>query len=97
VDQDVEGIIAIMLTEYIRAAMRKAKYELLEDNEGFFATIPKFKGLWASAKTLEQCREELQSVLESWILVKLHYHDNDLPIVDRINLNAPKQRKAKVA
>lgn len=27
--------------------------------------------LWANALTLENCREELQSALEGWILVRL--------------------------
>ncbi len=28
-----------MLTDYIRAAMKRAKYEMLEENEGFFGSI----------------------------------------------------------
>jgi len=59
-----------MLTAYIRRAMAHAKYELTESGR-FFATIPQCKGLWAEGKTLEECREELQSTLEDWLLLGL--------------------------
>lgn len=60
-----------MLTSYINAAMRKAHYEILPDNEGYFGKIEGLKGVWANAKTLEACREELRQVLEEWIILGL--------------------------
>jgi predicted RNase H-like HicB family nuclease len=60
-----------MLTKYIDAAMRKAKYEILEGDEGFYGEIPGFKGVWASAKNLEDCREELADALETWLLFRI--------------------------
>jgi len=53
-----------MLTEYVRAAMRSAHYEILEDDGVFYGEIPGFDGVWASANTLEGCREELEEVLD---------------------------------
>lgn len=44
-----------MLTEYLRAAMRRAKYEPLADGT-FYGEIPGFQGVYASAGTLEACR-----------------------------------------
>lgn len=73
-----------MLSKYIHAAMHLAHYEFLDDGT-FFGTIPNFEGLWANAETLEACRDELQSVLEGWILVGL-YHRDRLPVVDNIDL-----------
>lgn len=58
-----------MITQYIQAAMRKAKYEILEGNEGFYGEIPGFKGVWANADTLEKCREELAEVLKEWLFL----------------------------
>src|ERR1022692_405612 len=55
-----------MLTSYIRAAMRQARYEIVEDDRSFYGNIPATPGVWANAKTLEACREELESVLEGW-------------------------------
>ncbi len=60
-----------MLTKYIQAAMHRAKYEILEGDEGFFGEIPGFDGVWSNAATLEECREELAEVLEEWILFHL--------------------------
>jgi len=60
-----------MLIQYIQAAMRCAKYEILEDDGTFFGRIEGLKGVWANATTLEACREELQEVLEEWIVVGL--------------------------
>ncbi len=53
-----------MLTEYIRAAMRRARYEILEDDGSFYGKIPGFDGVWANVGNLEDCREELEVVLE---------------------------------
>ncbi len=75
-----------MFIEYIQAALRRAKYEMLEDGEGFVATIPGFKGLIAHAGTLEACREELQDVLQSWMLVRMD-HGLRLPVINRLDLN----------
>ena len=82
-----------MLLEYVDAAMHKAKYELLGGDEGFFGRIPGFKSVWANAATLESCRDELRSVLEGWILVKLRHNDKDLPVVGGVNLNTGRVRR----
>ena len=60
-----------MLTEYVRAAMKKAVYEILPDDNTFYGEIPEFDGVWANAHTLEACREELEEVLEEWILFSI--------------------------
>jgi len=85
-----------MLTEYVDAAMRKAKYKLLAGGEGFFGEIPGFQGVWANHERLEACREELREVLEGWILLSVRL-GKPLPIVGGINLNQRKPRKRKVA
>jgi predicted RNase H-like HicB family nuclease len=74
-----------MLTEYVRAAMRRAHYEILEDDGSFYGKIPAFGGVWATADTLEDCREELAEVLEGWIVLSLS-RNLLLPTVDGISL-----------
>jgi predicted RNase H-like HicB family nuclease len=81
-----------MLTAYINAAMRKARYEILPDGEGYFGNIEGLQGVWANGDTLEACREELQEVLEEWIIFGLkkgHY----LPEIDGISLNVDDEHK----
>jgi predicted RNase H-like HicB family nuclease len=58
-----------MLTAYIRAAMCQARCEIVEDDGSFYGHIPSIPGVWANAGTLETCREELESVLEGWVLI----------------------------
>lgn len=74
-----------MLTEYIRAAMGRARYEILEDDGSFYGEIPGFDGVWANAETLEDCRDELEEVLEGWIVLSLR-KNLPLPTVDGISL-----------
>ena len=73
-----------MLTKYLLAAMRGAKYERMEDG-GHYASIPGFEGVWADANSLEECREELEEVLEEWLLFRLS-RQLPVPIVDGIDL-----------
>jgi predicted RNase H-like HicB family nuclease len=79
-----------MLTKYIHAVMRRAAYEILPDGEGFYGEIPGFEGVWANAPTLEDCREELQEVLEGWLLLGL-WQGHPLPIIDDIDLTFHKE------
>jgi predicted RNase H-like HicB family nuclease len=60
-----------MLTAYIRAAMGKAKYEILPVDGTFYGEIPGFQGVYATAAALEACREELESTLEDWVLFRV--------------------------
>jgi predicted RNase H-like HicB family nuclease len=60
-----------MFAEYIKAAMDKAVYEIIDDPESFYGEIPELQGIWASGKTLEACRDDLMSALEDWIAFRL--------------------------
>ena len=76
---------AAMLTAYITAALRKAHYELLSDDEGYFGTIQGLDGVWAQAASLEECRDELQEVLEEWLVLGLRM-GHPIPAIDGIAL-----------
>ncbi len=72
-----------MLTDYIEAAMKAARYEILPDDKSYYGEIPGFPGVYANAPTLEECRRELKEVLEDWILLGISRH-SVLPLVDGI-------------
>ena len=74
-----------MLTEYLRAAMRNARYEILSDDGSFYGEIPGCEGICANTDTLETCREELGEVLEEWVLFRIS-RNLALPVVDGIEL-----------
>ena len=79
----------IMLTDYINKAMRKARYEILEDG-AYYGEIPGFQGVFAYSESLETCRQQLQEVLEGWILLGLRL-GHHLPVVDGIALEMRKE------
>ncbi|MCY7348629.1 MAG: type II toxin-antitoxin system HicB family antitoxin [Pyrinomonadaceae bacterium] len=83
-----------MLSQYIQAAMRQAKYEILSDDGSFYGEISGFQGVWANAETLEGCREELKEVLDEWIFLNLA-DNTPLPVVSGLKLSV--QRVPEVA
>jgi predicted RNase H-like HicB family nuclease len=74
-----------MLSEYLRAALTRAHYELLGGGEGFYGEIPGFQGVYAQAGSLEACREELASTLEDWLLFRISRH-LPTPVLDGMDL-----------
>ena len=74
-----------MLLNYIKSAMRKAKYEILNEDSSYYGEIPEFQGIYSNAETLEECREELEEVLEEWILFRI-YKNLPLPVIEGIEL-----------
>lgn len=74
-----------MISEYLNAAMHHANYEYLPNDKVYYGEIEGFQGLYATAKSLEICRDELLSTLEDWILFSIH-KNLDLPTIDNINL-----------
>lgn len=74
-----------MLIRYIQSAMKRARYEILPQDKTFYGEIPGFDGVYANASTLEACREELEEVLEDWILLRVSRHLS-LPVVDGVDI-----------
>jgi predicted RNase H-like HicB family nuclease len=66
-----------MIIEYIEAALSKAKYEIIDDEEPYYGEVPGLKGVWTTGKTLEECRDNLREVIDGWIVVRLR---KNLPI-----------------
>lgn len=74
-----------MLSNYISAALHEARYEILPGDGSFYGEIPGFEGVWANAQSLEDCRDELQEVLEDWILFRVS-RNLPLPVVNELEL-----------
>ena len=60
-----------MLVEYVEAALSRANYEIIDDDEPYYGEVPDLRGVWATGKTLEQCRRRLSEVIEGSIIVRL--------------------------
>ncbi|MBU3925702.1 type II toxin-antitoxin system HicB family antitoxin [Patescibacteria group bacterium] len=59
-----------MLSEFLSKKLKNAQYKLLKDGS-YFGEISGLRGVWANAKNLEDCRKELQEVLEDWLVLKV--------------------------
>ena len=63
-----------MLSSYIESKIKEAKYEKLEDGT-YYGEIKGLRGLWANAKTLKKCKEEMREVFEEWLVIKIQHGD----------------------
>ena len=60
-----------MIREYIAEAMRRASYEIIEGEEPYYGEIKDCPGVYATGKTLEECRKNLEDTLDGWIVVRI--------------------------
>jgi predicted RNase H-like HicB family nuclease len=74
-----------MLTGYLQGAVRRARYEVIEDDGTFYGAIPGLDGVWGNAPAMEACRQELESVLQEWLLFRLS-RQLPIPPLDGIEL-----------
>ncbi len=73
-----------MITQYVRAAMARARFEQLEDGS-WYGEIPGFQGVYANADTREECVRELQEVLEEWLVLSFE-KQLPIPVIDGMDL-----------
>ena len=79
-----------MIRKYIQTAMMHARYEILPDDGSYYGEIKECPGVYSSASTLEQCRNDLEEVLEEWILFRV-YKNLQIPSIDNIEITIKKQ------
>ena len=60
-----------MITEYITEALKRAKFELINDEDPYYGEVTELRGVWATGKTLEECRHNLAEVIDGWLVVRL--------------------------
>ena len=60
-----------MIPKYITAALEHARYEIIEDAEPYYGEVPELPGVWATGRTLEECRRNLAGVLDEWLILRL--------------------------
>ena len=74
-----------MLRQYIQAAMRQARYEILADDGSYYGEITGFDGVFANAPELENCRDQLEQVLEDWVFLSISER-HPIPVLEGIDL-----------
>ena len=65
--------------------MRTAHYEILADDGTYYGEVPECRGVYANARTLEECRNELAEVLEDWLLMRIH-KNLAIPVIGGLEL-----------
>ena len=66
-----------MIQDYISNYLSRAKYEMINNGKRFYGEIRELRGVWATGKTLEECRLNLSTSLEGWLILRLK---KNLPI-----------------
>jgi len=79
-----------MIKEYINAALSRAHYEIIEDEEPYYGEVPELKGAWATGKTLEECRSRLSEVIEGWLIIRLK-EGLSIPSIGGCDIKAPRK------
>jgi len=79
-----------MLLDYLTAAMERAHYEIIEDEEPYYGEIPGLQGIWASGGSLEACRRNLMVALEDWVFFSI-YRGETLPSMGDVSLELPRK------
>ena len=82
-----------MITEYIEAALAKATYEIIQDEEPYYGEIPGLQGVWATGKTLGECRRNLAETVEDWVLLSIA-KGLPIPALGGVAINLPKKVNA---
>jgi len=74
-----------MIVQYIEAALSHARYEIIDDEEPYYGEVPDLVGVWATGKTLEECRKNLAEVIDGWIVVRLR-RGLAIPPIDNLTI-----------
>jgi len=77
-----------MFCEYIQAAISKAVYEVIDDQEPYSGEVPELKGIWATGKTQQEYQDNLRMAIEDWIAFSLRF-DLPIPVIEGQTIRAP--------
>ena len=77
-----------MIQTYIQTALNRAHYEVIQDDEPYYGEVPELPGVWASGRTLEECRQNLMEAIDGWILFRIS-RGMDIPPLDEVGLAIP--------
>ena len=75
-----------LIKRYVAAGVRRTTVRLHPD-QGWYAEIADFPGVWAKEASVKEALDVLEEVASEWVLLKLQDQDQDLPVLDGIDLN----------
>jgi len=83
-----------MIQDYINEALKIAKYEIIEDDEPYYAQVDQLKGVWASGKSFEECRNNLIEVIEGWLIIRFQ-RGLEIPEINGVTIKKPQELSIK--
>ena len=81
-----------MIIEFLSQQLKRARYEVIDKGTRYYGEVVGLRGVWATGKTLEECRENLLGVLEGWLVVRLKRNLS----IPKLRLALPKNIKAQL-
>lgn len=60
-----------MIQDFLTTNLNKASYEIIDNGKRFYGEIKELRGVWAVGKTLEECRRNLMTTVEGWLILRL--------------------------
>ena len=66
-------------------AYRTTHYEMHPDDGTYYGEVTECRGVYANARTVEECRNELAEVLEDWLLMRIH-KNLAIPVISGLEL-----------
>jgi len=79
-----------MLLQYLQTALECAHYEIIEDEEPFYGEAPSLDGVWATGKSLEECRRNLAEAIEDWVLFSI-VKGSPIPALGQVAIHLPEK------
>ena len=77
-----------MMVEYVHAALSRAHYEIIKDEEPYYGEVSELPGVYATGSTLEECRANLAGVIEEWVLLSVQ-RGLPIPAIDDHTIEVP--------
>ena len=82
-----------MLLQYLQSALESAHYEIIEDEEPFYGEVPPLAGVWATGRSLEECRRNLAAAIENWVLFSIA-KGLPIPALGQVAIHLPEKLAA---
>jgi len=79
-----------MVLQYIQTALECAHYEIIDDEEPFYGQVSPLAGIWATGKTLEECRRNLAEAIEDWVLFSIA-KGLSIPALGQVAIHLPEK------
>jgi len=77
-----------MLLAYIQQALEHATHEIIDDEEPYYSEVPELRGIWATGKSIEECRRNLMAATEDWLLFSIA-KGLPIPALDGVTIELP--------